>query len=631
MKISGCVITKNEESNIAKCINSLKNVADEIVLVDTGSEDNTIQIAKELGASVYSHTWENDFSKARNKALEHATGDWIIFLDADEYFSEDSIPKVRLVIQNVDSNQNIEGIQCELININPDNNKLLDSSHVLRIFRNKEHFRYINKIHEEICNRGKTLKYIDCNNTLSILHTGYSSATRISKAKRNLEMLLSNTEHKTSLYYLATTYFILKDFENAYKYAELALKENSIKECDFLAYKLHFIKIIITMTLESSNKTKIEKLIREANRKYSNHPEIAKIEATYYFMDRRYRKALEKFRHAFECHEKYGSTLVQNNFGGIIHEAYNVIAQIFYFMNKDADALTYYVKALHSYKYFAFAFKGMFALCRALPNNELIALINSIYDVGNEEDVKFIVAQVSDSGIPKIVLYYADKWNNVFAHEDDVLIYAFLAQGNYHKSLEIALLYLKNDKDLYSPLVTSILILGRLFTEAEKMACELSSNYYELVTCYADHRKYNGDTEAFISVFSRLIKYKDQFDITDYLRMGSETDTDLQGKIADVYLADLNFTTAIDYYTIQYDLLDEGNRKASAAFQIGYCFYKLKQYQESIKWFEKSIEKGYANNDMLEYLDWIAEQASDSAIKSKTEELILSYNGRKRH
>ncbi|MEL7656459.1 MAG: glycosyltransferase, partial [Bacillota bacterium] len=76
MKISGCIIARNEEANIANCINNMKNVTDEIIVVDTGSEDKTIQIAKELGAFVYEYQWENDFSKAKNSVLDYATGEW---------------------------------------------------------------------------------------------------------------------------------------------------------------------------------------------------------------------------------------------------------------------------------------------------------------------------------------------------------------------------------------------------------------------------------------------------------------------------------------------------------------------------------------------------------------------------
>jgi len=623
LKISGCIIARNEEANIANCIKNLKGITDEIIVVDTGSEDDTIRIAKELGASVYEQKWENDFSKARNAALERAAGDWIIFLDADEYFNEASLPNVRPEIQKAHSNQNIEGMLCNVFNIDLDAGRFLDSSYVMRIFRNRKHIRYINQIHEEISNHGKKLKHSNNSDKISIIHTGYSSSLQAEKAKRNLEMLLNDTEHEIAAYHLATTYFVLHDFENAYRYADLALSVNAIREIDQLAYKMHFYKIIITMTLEGSNKAKIISLIREANQKFGEHPEIVKIEAIFLLMEKHYAKAYEKYLYALHCQEKYGRTLGQNNFEGTIDEVYNGIAQILCLMNKEADAFGYYVKALRSNKYNKEVFKSMLGLCMSMPEHETIAFLNSIYDVEKEEDVKFIIAQIADCGIPKLVLYYANKWNNTFAHEDDVLIYAFLAQHNYHNALEIALLYLKYDKDSYSPLVTSILIMGQLFSEAETIKDVIGADYFHLIMCFADDRNYSENNNTYASVFSKLIRHADQTVIADYLKSADAMDANLINRIAEIFLTTLHYEQAISYYQLLFKLQPDRERKAAAAFKTGYCFYKLKQYEESLDWFEKAIRNGYAENDRVEYLQWINNQSSDAAIKRKAEAIIV--------
>lgn len=91
MKISACYIVKNEAENLARSIDSLQGVADEIVVADTGSTDNTMEVARQLGAAVYSFPWQEDFAAARNFALSKATGDWLILLDADEYLDRKSV------------------------------------------------------------------------------------------------------------------------------------------------------------------------------------------------------------------------------------------------------------------------------------------------------------------------------------------------------------------------------------------------------------------------------------------------------------------------------------------------------------------------------------------------------------
>ncbi|MFM7406661.1 MAG: glycosyltransferase [Cuspidothrix sp.] len=98
MKVSLCMIVKNEETTLPKCLGSVKSFVDEIVVLDTGSTDKTPQIAAQFGANVYYFKWNNNFSEARNEALKYVTGDWILVLDADETLIPEIIPFLQVVI-----------------------------------------------------------------------------------------------------------------------------------------------------------------------------------------------------------------------------------------------------------------------------------------------------------------------------------------------------------------------------------------------------------------------------------------------------------------------------------------------------------------------------------------------------
>ncbi len=98
MKISLCMIVKNEETTLPRCLGSVKGFVDEIVVLDTGSTDKTPQIAEQFGAKVYYFTWNNNFSSARNQALKYVTGDWILVLDADETLRSEIIPLLKSVM-----------------------------------------------------------------------------------------------------------------------------------------------------------------------------------------------------------------------------------------------------------------------------------------------------------------------------------------------------------------------------------------------------------------------------------------------------------------------------------------------------------------------------------------------------
>jgi cellulose synthase/poly-beta-1,6-N-acetylglucosamine synthase-like glycosyltransferase len=85
------MIVKNGEATLARCLDSVKGIADEIVIADTGSTDRTAEIARRYGANVFSIPWENDFAKARNRSLAQVRSDWVLMMDADEILDPDAV------------------------------------------------------------------------------------------------------------------------------------------------------------------------------------------------------------------------------------------------------------------------------------------------------------------------------------------------------------------------------------------------------------------------------------------------------------------------------------------------------------------------------------------------------------
>ena len=92
--LSLCMIVKDEEKLLASCLNSVKDVVNQMVIVDTGSMDDTINIAKDFGAEVYKFPWTDHFAEARNESIKYATGDWILWMDADETLDPESISEL---------------------------------------------------------------------------------------------------------------------------------------------------------------------------------------------------------------------------------------------------------------------------------------------------------------------------------------------------------------------------------------------------------------------------------------------------------------------------------------------------------------------------------------------------------
>jgi len=183
-----CMITKNEEEYITCCIESVRHLIHEIIVVDTGSTDRTTDKAAAAGARVFSYEWQRNFAAARNFALDQATGDWILVLDADETLEYVDIEKFN----NLLVPSHIEGYFIEIeSDIGNGEEKMFDQ--VVRLFRNKPHYRFSGAIHEQVVgsirqvNQEQALGCTDFN----IIHRGYLKERIIAQNKhiRNMEVI----------------------------------------------------------------------------------------------------------------------------------------------------------------------------------------------------------------------------------------------------------------------------------------------------------------------------------------------------------------------------------------------------------------------------------------------------------
>lgn len=228
LKITACYIVKNEAENLAKSIKSLKSQVNEIVVVDTGSTDNTIVVARKLGAKVYSFSWQDDFSKARNLALSKAKGDWLILLDADEYFTAKTAANIRQVIRQA---QQADGLLVQLVNYDVDKAEVQNYFNALRIVRKQAGLHYEGMIHEELKLSGDNIMKLAQvpASMLEIYHTGYATSVSQQKIKRNLQMLqqaVAKGQSEESLArYFCDCYFGLDDMEKCEHYGWMEIRK----------------------------------------------------------------------------------------------------------------------------------------------------------------------------------------------------------------------------------------------------------------------------------------------------------------------------------------------------------------------------------------------------------------------
>lgn len=240
MKISLCMIVKNEEKYIAQCLKSASLLVDEIIIVDTGSTDNTIAIANEYHSKIIQIPWENDFGKARNHSLAQATGDWILVLDADESLYIEDIQKLKDILQQTKAN----GIGLKFHNFIDEGSEENYNTHMgVRIFRN-HFFHYQGAIHEQLLPINNTVAINIEPTDVRVRHFGYlKSNSGKKKRERNIpiiqKLLDENPQDSFQLFNMGNEYMSDDDYSKALYYFEKAYenKDTTLAYCPHLIFR----------------------------------------------------------------------------------------------------------------------------------------------------------------------------------------------------------------------------------------------------------------------------------------------------------------------------------------------------------------------------------------------------------
>jgi len=174
--VSACMIVKNEEELLPACLDSIRDWVDEIVVVDTGSSDRTVEIAESYGAKVFHQPWEGDFSKHRNYSIDQATGEWIFIIDADERMTGNDIPVIRRHLKELAA----EIMAVNILNVGGKYDEQVTFLPSIRFFRRDLGLRYEGIVHNQ-------LKIDPTNPVLrtgvTIRHLGYGLSPEKIKAK----------------------------------------------------------------------------------------------------------------------------------------------------------------------------------------------------------------------------------------------------------------------------------------------------------------------------------------------------------------------------------------------------------------------------------------------------------------
>ena len=233
-RLSLCMIVKNEERFLRGCLESCQDVVDEMIIVDTGSTDQTVEIAESFGAKVIHHEWKDDFSEARNISLAHATGDWALWLDADEEIAPESRSLIREVMESATPDVGAFMMMFRNWLTAPERREGSEMAihHACRLFRRLPGVQFEGRIHEQNLRSLQALGFTyHKRDNMIIDHFGYAGEVMSSRNKheRFIRMLQREVEEcpdegfrQFHLFNLGNAYFTANDVENAAHYLAIA-------------------------------------------------------------------------------------------------------------------------------------------------------------------------------------------------------------------------------------------------------------------------------------------------------------------------------------------------------------------------------------------------------------------------
>lgn len=397
------MIVKNEERNIEQALSWGKQIMYEQIVVDTGSTDNTVALAKQLGATVYHFPWIDDFSAAKNFAIEQASGDWIAFLDADEYLSSEHAQKLMDMLPTIDRTP-AQMIRSKWIHLDSAGHPFSFSVQD-RFFRNDNSIRYKNRIHEQIfSSKTQSLAFYDALESLSIMHTGYSEEAYAStnKRMRNIEMLekelLDNPCNYDAMSYLADALAASGQPEAACTYYRqvVACKDTTLAKARRVTALVHLMRIFSLEKNISFTDAEFRNLYQLSQEIVPTNPDINYCVAKYMMAQNKFAKAASHLEIALKKLDspdsKDTSTIYMID---DLQDIYIWLAKYHYEGKNYPQVIQYSVLALRLNRYLEGVLGTVLLLFKNEPGQSenpkaTYDFLSKLYDFSSERDQLFV-------------------------------------------------------------------------------------------------------------------------------------------------------------------------------------------------------------------------------------------------
>lgn len=424
--VSACVIAKNEERNLPRWLDSMREVADELIVVDTGSTDATVALAEQAGARVFHFTWIDDFAAAKNYALDQARGRWILFLDADEYFTPESRPRIRPLLRQAEQSPQTLGVLCRLVNVDVDAGWRVSSAIIQqRIFRHRPDIRYAGAIHESLTIPADSVRLLA--DDITIYHTGYSTSVAQQKMRRNLALMQAKIERQGApepldYGYLMDIAYGLGEYRKAIGYARQLLSYPELSEDNReRAYEIWTSSCIEGKFPEAETQA----ALTAARAACPEDAEFVLMQGLWLYERGDYLAAEELLRQGIALHTRRQAEQRQKRQAGnsqavsvtaLIDNAERLLpsvdwrlGQLCQLRGDMAGAQQHFLAGLQRHPHHSGLLADFLALLRAIGATEadIIEILNSLYDVTH--DAGWLAQEIAQIHGGAVYIYYARR------------------------------------------------------------------------------------------------------------------------------------------------------------------------------------------------------------------------------
>ncbi|WP_311080308.1 glycosyltransferase [Paenibacillus polymyxa] len=418
--IALCMIVKNEEQYLRRCLDSVKHKVNQIIIVDTGSTDATVDIGKEYTKEIYNFTWINDFSAARNEAIKYATSDYILIMDADEYLDKDSDLQA-----DVSSGSDYYFLRVH--NILSEGRQIDHTS--VRLFANHRGLFFRNRLHEHLNTLDEDKSFTKDFGNSAVYHTGYTDEMMQDrdKQKRNLPLMLQEVKENPNAYNLfnmGRTYKWIGEYEKAIQYFQRAYPLSAN-----LTIVPELLSNLSQCLVSLNRKTEALQVLNDATVLYPNETDLLHVHALLFKELGYVKDATLRMESCLKLGDQ-GLTVTEGNGSYMAHYR---LAELHESNYRLSESYEHIIESVKTKKDFVAGIAKYFQIVTmaSIPQADVYQNFNQIYRISAVKKLKALLEVLYALRHPILNRYLSDYKINP---EDNVLVVATQYDKQYDKA-----------------------------------------------------------------------------------------------------------------------------------------------------------------------------------------------------